>query len=118
MKPKNIITMLFAAFFMVLITIICYTNMGEFSRIDFAAVFMLSLTVIYPILFLLQGIICALNKTNVFLALGISIFSFVVLLIVYLNSSAFVYILIYTSLGVLGYLVAYFIKKFKPSKNA
>ena len=102
---------------MILITIVSFTNMLNFNGIDFKGLFIVSLILLFPLLFLLQGIVCALSNNNVFLTLGVSILVFIILMMIYLNSSAFIYILIYLIFGIIGYLTTIFILKVKSSKN-
>ena len=117
MKKKSAVTVLFPALIMTLITIISFSNMLYFNGIDFKGILILSLILLFPLLFLLQGIICAINNTNVFLSLGASILNFIILLMVYLNDSALIYILIYLTFGAIGHLITKFIVKFKSSKS-
>lgn len=115
MNNKGILTVLFPTFFMTIITIaVSAPNTGD---IDFKWILVLSLLLIFPLLFLLQGIICALGNINVFLSLGVSMLDFLILVMICLNRSAFFYVPIYLMLGTIGYLTAKFILKFKTSKS-
>ena len=91
--------------------------MLNFNVIEFKGIFILSLILLFPLLFLLQGIISAVNNTNVLLALGISTLDFIILMMVYLNDSASIYILIYLVFGLIGYIITKSIIKIKISKN-
>lgn|SRR5690625_1700738 len=62
-----------------------------------------SLIFYFPIVFLLQGIACALLRANVFVSLGTSTLTFVLVLIIWLNSSAIIYIFAYLIIGLIGY---------------
>lgn len=115
MKNKGILTILFPAFFMTIITILGSTP--NTVNVDFKGILVLSLLLIFPLLFLFQGIICASGNINVFLSFGVSILDFLMLIMIYLNSSAFFYIPIYLMLGTVGYLTAKLILKFKTSKS-
>jgi hypothetical protein len=117
MKKKNVVTVLFPLLFMTIITIISFSNMLDFKGIDFKGIFILSLILLFPLLFLLQGIICAINNTNLFLSLGVSILNFIILLMVYLNDSALIYVFIYLTFGVIGYLITKSIVKIKSFKS-
>lgn len=117
MKKKSVVTVLFPALFMTIITIVSFANMLDFNGIDFKGIFILSLILLFPLLFLLQGIICVINNTNIFLSLGVSILNFIILMMVYLNDSAFIYVLIYLAFGAIGYLITKFIVKFKSYKK-
>lgn len=117
MKKKSVVTALFPALFMTITTIVSFSNMLDFNGIDYKGIYILSLILLFPLLFLLQGIICAINNTNVFLSVGLSILTFIILMIVYLNDSAFIYVLIYFTFGAVGHLIAKFIMKIKASRS-
>lgn len=70
-----------------------------------------SLLLFYPIIFFLQGITTALLKSNLFIAVGISTFSFIIVIIVWLNSSANGYIVIYLIASFIGYGVTRFVQR-------
>ena len=113
MKKKSVVTVLFPAVFMIIITIVGFFNKLDFNGIDYKSIFILTLTLLIPLLFLLQGIISAITNTNIFLSLGVSILYFILLMIVYLNESASIYILIGLALGAVGYLITKLIVKIK-----
>lgn len=115
MKTKGILTVLFPTFFMTIITITA--SVPNNINLDFKSILVLSLLLIFPLLFLLQGIICALGNNNVFLSLGASILDFYILSTIYFKGSAFFYVPIYLILGTIGYLTAKFIFKFKTSRS-
>ncbi|AQR93620.1 hypothetical protein CLSAP_09270 [Clostridium saccharoperbutylacetonicum] len=116
-KNRNVVTIIFPSLFMTIITIISFSNMLNFNVIEFKGIFILSLILLFPLLFLLQGIISAVNNTNVLLALGISTLDFIILMMVYLNDSASIYILIYLVFGLIGYIITKSIIKIKISKK-
>ena len=111
MKGKNIITVLFPTFFMFIVTSICFANMDTPNAVDFKGLIILSLVLLFPLIFLIQGIVSSLNNTNILLSLGASILGFILLMIIYLNTSAFIYTVLYLVFGTIGYLLTYFIKK-------
>lgn len=117
MKVKNIITILFPTLFMTLITVVSFQHMLNYTSLDFKGIFLISLIFLFPILFFIQGITCAITRTNIFLALGVSILDFIILLFVYLNDSAFVYNIIYIVFGIVGYLLTKFSFKNRSSKS-
>ncbi|MGO5064952.1 hypothetical protein FDF31_13290 [Clostridium sporogenes] len=117
MKKRKIITITFPALIMTIITIISFKNMLNFNGIDFKGIFIISLILLFPILFVIQGIICAINHTNIFLSFGVSILDFIILMFVYMNESAFIYNLIYLACGIIAYLITKSIKKGPSSKN-
>lgn len=116
-KNRNVVTIIFPSLFMTIITIISFSNMLNFNVIEFKGIFILSLILLFPLLFLLQGIISAVNNTNVLLGLCISTLDFIILIMVYLNDSAFIYILIYLVFGLVGYIITKSIIKIKISKK-
>lgn len=58
---------LFPSIFMLLITILSFMNFREFN-VDWKGIFLISLFILFPIVFLLQGIFIAKNKMNIFLS--------------------------------------------------
>jgi len=114
-KNRNVVTILFPSLFMTTITIVSFSNMLNFNGIDFKGIFIVSLILLFPLLFLIQGIMSAINNTNVLLSMGISILNFIILMMVYLNESAFIYILIYLAIGLIGYIITDIIVKIKSS---
>lgn len=111
MEKRKIITITFPTLFMTIITIVSFQNMLNFNGIDFKGIFIISLILLFPILFLIQGILCAINNTNIFLSLGVSILDFIILMFVYMNESAFIYNLIYLIVGIIAYFITKSIKK-------
>ncbi|NRT36546.1 hypothetical protein BJV38_000866 [Clostridium beijerinckii] len=106
MKTRTVITILFPTIFMVIMGKISFFYMSGFNGIEFKGIFILSLILLFPALFLIQGIICAKYNINVLLSLGVSILGFRILMIVYLNDSALIYLLGYVTFEVTGYLIA------------
>ncbi|EPY2278566.1 hypothetical protein ACXAT3_003939 [Clostridium sporogenes] len=117
MKIRKMVTVIFPTLFMTIITIVSFQNMLDFNGIDFKGIFIIALIILFSVLFLIQGILCAINDTNIFLAFGISILDFIVLIFIYMNESALIYNLIYLIFAIIGYLIAKSIKKALSSKN-
>jgi len=117
MKIKNILTVLFPAVIMVTVMMVSFSNMGNHSGIDFKGIVGLSLSVLFPLLFILQGIFSYISNTNVFLSLGLSIICFIALMMAYLNDSASLYILVYLLIGLVGYMITKFTLKDKRAKT-
>ncbi|MBY7066125.1 hypothetical protein HYI34_17275, partial [Clostridium sporogenes] len=57
MEKRKIITITFPTLFMTIITIVSFQNMLNFNGIDFKGIFIISLILLFPILFLIQGIL-------------------------------------------------------------
>ncbi|MDR5586357.1 MULTISPECIES: hypothetical protein [Clostridium] len=107
---------------MSLLTVISFTNMDVYNTkgIDFKGLFIISLLLLFPLLFLIQGILCAVNNTNIvnlIFSFGVSILDYIILMKIYLNDSAFEYVLIYSVLWIIGYTITYIVKKIKSSKS-
>ncbi len=118
MKNNKLITILFPALCMSFITVFTFlsadTNLGMMLKMIFA----LSLMVLFPLMFLIQGIRCALARVNVVLSLGISSLTFLLLIAIYLNSTAYPYLFVYLSCGLMGYVISFSVLKFKDNKKA
>ncbi|MFC5466073.1 hypothetical protein [Lederbergia graminis] len=76
-----------------------------------------SLMIFYPTLFFLQGSACSLVRGNIFVSLGISIASYIIVLLIWMNSSAIFYIFAYLLIGFLGYGFTHLIKKVFRTSN-
>lgn len=113
MKKSNMITILFPTFFMTILMIL-FSFSNETKGVDFKGLLIISLIFIFPLLFLLQGIKSSINNTNIIMSIGVSIFTFIVFMIIYLNSSAIMYIFIYLVFGAIGYILTNYIMKNKP----
>lgn len=118
MKGRNIIIVFFPTILMTLLTVISFSNMSIYNStaMDFKGIFIISLLLIFPVLFLIQGILCNINNfnmSNILLSFGISMLDYIILMKIYLNDSSYLYILIYPVLWMMGYAVTYFIRKIK-----
>ncbi|MBN1068191.1 hypothetical protein DVW02_09400 [Clostridium botulinum] len=121
-EKKNIIIIFFPAILISLLTVISFSNMDVYNTtgIDFKGLFILSLLLLFPLLFLIQGILCAVNNTNIvnlIFSFGVSILDYIILMKIYLNDSAFEYVLIYSVLWIVGYTITYIVRKIKSSKS-
>lgn len=97
---------------MSLITILSFSdiNIGIRTWIDYKGFFIISLVVLFPLLFLIQGMVCAINKTgiiSVILSITVSIVDYMILMYVYLNDSAFDYIIFYFVAWIIGYTLTF-----------
>jgi len=110
-SPYNFINIIFPAIAMIIIGYVSFTDV--FIQQTDHKYFILSILIIYPVLFLIQGGITALLKGNILISLAVSILGFVVTMFAWLNSSAAGYILLYLLFGLLGYGVVGLIKKGK-----
>ncbi|MBK1813382.1 hypothetical protein JHL18_22425 [Clostridium sp. YIM B02505] len=103
MKTKNVIIVLFPSIVMTLINIFSFSIdiMGEYDKMG---TIILSLIIIDPLMFFIQGIMAGKERINMFLALGTSAVVFALWCLIYLNSSALPYCIIYIIIGSLTYL--------------
>lgn len=76
-----------------------------------------ALLLIYPALFFLQGFISGLLKSNVFLTFAVSIVTFLMIVIVWLNMSALLYIVVYVLAGTVGYGIVRLLQKINEQKQ-
>lgn len=118
MKNKNIITILFPALIMAIVSITSYTHMFGLSDLDSKSLLIVGLVLIFPVIFILQGVLCAITRSNVIFSLSVSIITYLVIMFVFLNSSAFIYVFVYLFIWTLGYWIArYLIKSKTPEVN-
>lgn len=113
MKKGSLIIIAFPSIVMLLITIMSFSMMTNSFYLDWKGIFLISLILGFPLLFLVQGLVSAVSKTNVLLSAGLSLITFLILLIIYLNESALMYMLIYLVFEFIGYGIGYGISKVK-----
>lgn len=104
-----IITMIVPSIVMIGLAVISFTNL--LSDIDGKEFFFIGLLLLFPLLFLGQGVACGLGKGNIIFSLLASTVIFVSITLVYLNSTALIYTLLYLVAGLVGYALARFTKK-------
>lgn len=103
MEKKDIGTIIFPSILMILATIISFGEISFISHLDVEGFFVLSLVLIFPTLIFMQGILSSKNRINIFLSLGISLVTFIVIMVICLNTSASIYIGVYIISWSLGY---------------
>lgn len=100
----NIINSSFPSVIMILIIVLSFENVSVSSYgLHWKGILMVSLVAFFPFLWLVQGVVCALTKTNIFLPLILSIFTYIILMVIYLNYSGAIYIPIYFIAWFIGY---------------
>ncbi|OAB42375.1 hypothetical protein PGLA_11910 [Paenibacillus glacialis] len=117
MKKKNIIITLFPALVMAIISIMTSTNMFSLSDLEAKSLIIDGLVIIFPVVFILQGVSCAITHTNVILSLSVSIITYLVIMFVFLNSSAFIYVFVYVFIWTIGYWITRCLIKSKSPKG-
>lgn len=101
--------MLVPTILMISLAIISFTDI--FDTLDANGIFMIGLLLLFPLLFLAQGIACGRGKGNIVLSLLVSTVTFVMITLIYLNSSTLFYIVLYLFVGLFGYGLARFTKR-------
>ena len=114
MKRNNLITILFPSSIMILISIISFMDI---SHMDLKGLFIVSIVVLFPLAILIQGIFVALNKTNIILALLISILTFIGVMFILMKTFEIIYIEYYTISFAIGYLISKNLMKLKLVKS-
>ncbi|WP_154663066.1 hypothetical protein [Bacillus massiliigorillae] len=102
-KISKAIIVFFPSVTMLSITSLTFAYINNISGVALKNMFIASLVLLFPILFLLQGVFCATNALNIFVSLGISILTYSIILITYLNTFAFMSFSINVISGMLGY---------------
>ena len=86
MKKKTIAITLFPAIYTIIIiflTILSSTSLNATGALDFVkGIMVISLVVLFPLLILIQAIVSALNRINIFVSLGVSILATMLFIIV------------------------------------
>ena len=106
MNRIKMITTFFPSFIMVSLVIISYTNL-----LDTKGLFILGLLLLFPILYLGQGVACAFNKGNIVVSLLVSTITFVIITMVFLNVTGLMYLFLYFFIALFGYGISIFSRK-------
>ena len=116
MTKKNMITISFPSIVMIFITLFTNFNLDKFIILDYKGIFVVSIVVLFPLLLLVQGVISALNRTNILLSLAVSLITTIIVgLVLCSNGTVIQYKIIsyysirYLKYGIVGYLISYII---------
>ncbi|MBU8878673.1 hypothetical protein BGM26_06675 [Bacillus sp. FJAT-29790] len=108
---SNFLNIIFPAIVIIIIGYVSFTDV--FIQQTDHKYFFITLIIIYPALFLLQGVITAILKSNILISLGISSLGYFITIFIWANSSAIGYIFVYLLFGFLGYGVVRLFQKRK-----
>ncbi|OAB37045.1 hypothetical protein PMSD_09580 [Paenibacillus macquariensis subsp. defensor] len=117
MNKRNIIVILFPALVMAIIAIITFTQMFGLSDLNAKSLIIAGLVLIFPVLFVLQGVLCAVTRSKVILSIVVSIVTYIIIMFVFLNSSAFVYLIVYLGMWAIGYWIGKYMIRSKDITN-
>ena len=116
MTKKNIITISFPSIVMIFITLFTNFNLDKFIILDYKGIFVVSIVVLFPLLLLVQGVISALNRTNILLSLAVSLITTIIVGVVLCSNGTVIqykiisyYSIRYLKYGIVGYLISYII---------
>ena len=112
MNKKNISIALFPIIIMILVCFIKKSSIFKFSPMDLKGLLIVNVVLIFPIIFLIQGIIASVNDGNKIISLGVSLISYLVYLILIMKEAALMYIVFYFVWYVLGSFIGSLIKKY------
>lgn len=101
--------MLVPSILMISLAVISFTDI--LNIMDAKGIFIIGLLLLFPLLFLGQGIACGRGKGNFVLSLLASTVTFVLIILIFLNSTALFYIILYLVVGLFGYGLARFTKR-------
>lgn len=116
MKLKKTACVLLPSLIMWLILFILNTNIFNLGDLDLKGLFIASLIVIFPLLFLTQGAATVITNNNPFLAFLVSILGYSV--VIFSNVSTLCYIFYFALFYIIGYIVVkFFVKKNNSALN-
>lgn len=101
--------MLLPSILMFSLAVISFTDI--LNTMDAEGIFIIGLLLLFPLLFLGQGIACGRGKGNIVLSLLVSTVTFVIIILIYLNSTALFYVAPYLVVGLFGFGLAHFTKR-------
>jgi len=117
MNKRSIIVILFPALVMAIVSIISSNQMFGLSDLDAKSLIIAGLVLIFPVLFVVQGVLCAVTRSKVILSIVVSIVTYIVIMFVFLNSSAFVYLIVYLGMWAIGYRIGKYMIRSKDITN-
>lgn len=113
---NKIAGLIFPAFTMLTLSVLAM--FGLFGEGDVnKSFFILGLFIIFPLTFLVQGVSCATNHINPFLALLVSFIAFTIVILVFFNSSAGGYSIYYLVFWLVGYFGTKGVQKWRSYKK-
>ena len=95
--------------FIPLITTVVVLILASFFNLK--GLFIISIVALFPLSFLVEGIICAVKNIGWLIPLAISLITFIIILFVFLNDSATIYLAYYCVAYAIGYVVTKLILK-------
>ncbi|HHD2753555.1 TPA: hypothetical protein ACOTG0_002367 [Clostridium perfringens] len=107
------VVIFFPALIMFLLSSFLSLDLNKLGTLDLKGLLIGSLIVIFPILFFLQGIIVSKKHMKIFFPYIVSAISFIVVALIFFNSSAIGYVAFYTICEALGYFSNKIIKWIK-----
>ena len=120
MTQKNIRTILFPSIAIIVITLFATLSLDKFVKLDYKGILVISIVLFFPLLILIQGVIIAINRTNIFLSLGLSLLTTIIVGMAFsLNDTSIgyatisFYVIRYLKYGVVGYLISYIVIKIR-----
>lgn len=108
---KNIIISLFPITVLILFLIIEKSFL--FTPMDLKGITIISIALTFPIVFFIQGIIVILKEANKIIPLVISLVSYFIYLVSVMKKTAFIYIIFYFALYLLGISLCTVIQKYR-----
>lgn len=106
-----------AAYFLPAFAMLAITGLTMFGAFGDAeanlAIFNLSLIIIFPIVFVVQGVSCAINHYQLLPAIGISLVGFLLVFYVVIKGDNLQYGIYYFAMFFAGFIVTYLLRRAK-----
>ncbi len=115
MGKKNISIALFPTILVILICFIQRNSIFILNSMDLKGLSIISVVLVFPIVFLVQGVLAMVNNTHKILALGVSLISYLIYLFFIMKESTLIYIAFYIVWYVIGILIGSVIKKYSDN---
>ncbi|MDZ5253849.1 hypothetical protein [Clostridium sp. LIBA-8841] len=103
LNKRNGVVVFFPALIMFLLSAFLSLDLAQLGTLDLKGLLIASLIIIFPILFFLQGIMISKKHMGIVFPYIVSAVSFIVVALIFFNSSAIGYIVFYTICEALGY---------------
>lgn len=106
-----------AAYFLPAFAMLAITGLTMFQAFgtekENLSIFTLSLIIVFPISFIIQGVSCAIHQYRILPAIGISLIAFIIVFFVIVTGDNMMYGVYYFALFFAGYAITYMLRRAK-----
>ena len=108
---NKLLIAIFPSIIIRILSISIFLSVFNFGKIDYDNSMFIATVIVIPFMFLVQGVLCALTKTNVYVSFLASIISFLYMATIYIDKSSIIGVIYYLIIGYTTYLITYIFKR-------